>query len=51
MDDFLNQGWFVLELACYRAKNEIVGHITLIVVILTVSFLFWVFLSPSVRKR
>lgn len=51
MEDFLSQGWFVLEVAWNRARHEVVGNITLVVTVATIFFLLWIFFSPRVRNR
>ncbi len=51
MEDFLNQGWFALQVAWYRAWHEVSGNITLVVVAASILLLLWIFLSPTLRKR
>ncbi len=51
MEDFLNQGWFLLQVAWGRARSEAVGNITVLVVAVSIYLLLRIFLSPSVRRR
>ena len=51
MEDFWNQGWFVLQLAWDRARYRVGENITLAVTGATIFLLLWIFLSPRVRNR
>ncbi len=51
MEDFMNQGWFLFQVAWHRAIYEVTGNITLVVVAATILCLVWIFLSPSLKKR
>ena len=55
MADFLNQGWFTLELAWHRIIYELNDHTALPVIMGTIIILLLVvigmFLTPSVSKR
>lgn len=53
MDDFLNQGWFALELAWDGVKYSLGDHIVLPVLLGTIIILLLlrIFLKPSVTKR
>ena len=51
MSNLLSQGWYTLELAWSRAKDEMSGQIVLSVVIVAILVLIWNFLSPQVRKK
>ena len=51
MEDFWNQGWFVMRLAWDRARYEVANNITLVVTVATILLFLWIFLSPMVRKK
>ena len=51
MSDLLNQGWYALELAWSRARDELSGHLVLSVTLVAILVLIWNFLSPQVRKK
>jgi hypothetical protein len=50
MNNLLNQGWYALEFAWSRARDEINGHLIMLVMIVAVLLLIWNFLSPQVKK-
>ena len=51
MEDFWNQGWFVLQLAWDRARYRVGDNITPGGDGRAIFLLLWVFLSPRVRNR
>ena len=51
MSDLLNQGWYALELAWSRARDELSGHLILSVALVALLVLLWNLLSPQVRKK
>jgi hypothetical protein len=46
---FLNQLWQTWEMAWYRTKTEVSGHVVLAVV--AILLLFWLFLSPKIKNK
>ncbi len=51
MDDFLNQGWFAIQVAWTRIKYELSGNVILLVTAASVLLLLWIFLLPKVRNK
>jgi hypothetical protein len=51
MSNLLNQGWYALEFAWSRARDEISGHLVMSVMLVAILILIWNFLSPQVRKK
>ena len=51
MSNLLNQGWYALEFAWSRARDEISGHLVMSVMLVAILVLIWNFLSPQVRKK
>ena len=51
MSNLLNQGWYALEFAWSKARDEISGHLVLAVMIGALLVLIWNLLSPQVRKK
>ncbi len=51
MSNLLNHGWYALEFAWSRARDEISGHLVVSVIIVVMLVLIWNLLSPQVRKK
>ena len=51
MSNLWNQGWYALEFAWSRARDELSGHLVLSVMLVVLLVLIWNLLSPQVRKR
>ncbi len=51
MSTLLNQGWYALEFAWSRARDEISGHLGISVMIVVALVLIWNLLVPQVTKK